>query len=198
MVNERKIDYLLKIAETQSITRAAKELYVSQSALSQLIASLEKTYDTKIFEYKGGHLTPTYTGEMILNTFRQQQLLEGRLNRQLEDVRQSRTGQLSIGISSGRAPMFLSIILPEFQKEFPNIQVTINTRSTDGFENMVSSGYLDLAFVMDQANVPNEFKQDLIYEPLFDYYCLLAAPPTHPIAQMLQNIRIGGYVNQRI
>lgn len=89
MVNERKIDYLLKIAETQSITRAAKELYVSQSALSQLIASLEKTYDTKIFEYKGGHLTPTYTGEMILNTFRQQQLLEGRLNRQLEDVRQS-------------------------------------------------------------------------------------------------------------
>ena len=88
MVNERKIDYLLKIAETQSITRAAKELYVSQSALSQLIASLEKTYDTKIFEYKGGHLTPTYTGEMILNTFRQQQLLEGRLNRQLEDVRQ--------------------------------------------------------------------------------------------------------------
>ncbi len=42
MVNERKIDYLLKIAETQSITRAAKELYVSQSALSQLIASLEK------------------------------------------------------------------------------------------------------------------------------------------------------------
>ena len=80
MVNERKIDYLLKIAETQSITRAAKELYVSQSALSQLIASLEKTYDTKIFEYKGGHLTPTYTGEMILNTFRQQQLLEGRLN----------------------------------------------------------------------------------------------------------------------
>ena len=80
--------------------------------------------------------------------------------------------------------MFLSIILPEFQKEFPNIQVTINTRSTDGFENMVSSGYLDLAFVMDQANVPNEFKQDLIYEPLFDYYCLLAAPPTHPIAKI--------------
>ena len=184
MVNERKIDYLLKIAETQSITKAAKELYVSQSALSQLIASLEKTYDTKIFEYKGGHLTPTYTGEMILNTFRQQQLLEGKLNRQLEDVRQSRTGQLSIGISSGRAPMFLSIVLPEFQKEFPNIQLTINTRSTDGFENMVSSGYLDLAFVMDQANVPNEFKQDLIYEPLFDYYCLLAAPPTHPIAQI--------------
>lgn len=161
MVSERKIDYLLKIAETQSITKAAKELYVSQSALSQLIASLEKTYDTKIFEYKGGRLLPTYTGEMILNTFRQQQLLEGKLNRQLEDVRQSRTGQLSIGISSGRAPMFLSIVLPEFQKEFPNIQLTINTRSTDGFENMVSSGYLDLAFVMDQANVPNEFKQDL-------------------------------------
>lgn len=122
MVNERKIDYLLKIAETQSITKAAKELYVSQSALSQLIASLEKTYDTKIFEYKGGHLTPTYTGEMILNTFRQQQLLEGKLNRQLEDVRQSRHWTViywNFQRKSSYVPFYRSSRIPERISKHP-------------------------------------------------------------------------------
>lgn len=183
MLNERKMDYLLKIAETQSITNAAKELYVSQPALSQLITSLEKTYHTKIFEYKGGKLIPTYTGELILETFQKQKFLENSLQRALDDARESKTGRISIGISSGRAPMFLSIILPDFQKKYPNIQLTINTRSHEGFESMVSAGNLDLAFVMDKADVPSDVRQSLTYIPLFDYYCLLAAPPSHPIAK---------------
>ena len=119
MVSERKIDYLLKIAETQSITKAAKELYVSQSALSQLIASLEKTYDTKIFEYKGGRLLPTYTGEMILNTFRQQQLLEGKLNRQLEDVRHRAVIYWNFQRKSSYVPFYRSSRIPERISKHP-------------------------------------------------------------------------------
>ena len=182
MVSERKMDYLLKIAETQSISNAAKELYVSQPALSQLIASLEKTYNTKIFEYKGGRLIPTYTGELILETFQKQKLLENTLLNNLDDARQSRSGRMAVGVSSGRAPKFLSIVLPDFQKQYPNIQLTVNTRSHEGFESMVSAGNLDLAFVMNKADVPSEVAASLYYEPLFDYDCLLAVPPAHPAA----------------
>lgn len=188
MINEKKMDYLLKIAETQSITNAAKELYVSQPALSQLITSLEKTYNTKIFKYQGGKLVPTYTGKLILDTFQKQKFLETNLMRSLDDARQSRIGHISIGISSGRAPMFLSIILPDFQKEYPDIQLTIHTNASDGFESMVSSGNLDIAFVMDKADVPSEVKNTLIYDPLFEYHCLLAAPPNHPIAEEARKI----------
>lgn len=182
MISERKMDYLLKIAELQSISNAAKELYVSQPALSQLVNSLEKTYNTKIFEYKGGKLVPTYTGELILETFHKQKLLENTLLNALDDARQSKSGRMSIGISGGRAPMFLSIVLPDFQKAYPNVRLTINTKSLDGFESMVVSGHLDLAFVMNKADVPSEVLQGLVYEPLFDYECLLAAPPNHPLS----------------
>lgn len=188
MISERKMDYLLKIAEVQSITHAAKELYVSQPALSQIITSLEKDYGTKIFEYKGGKLIPTFTGELILETFQKQKLLESSLQRALDDARQSKTGRITIGISSGRAPLFLSIILPDFQQKYPNIQLTISTHSYEGFESMISTGKLDIAFVMDKADVPSDVRQSLIYEPLFHYYCLLAAPPTHPIAEIAQKI----------
>ena len=188
MINDRKMDYLLKIAETRSITSAARALYVSQPALSQFVSSLEKEYDTKIFEYENGKLTPTYTGELIIESFKQQKLLESNLQRALNDARQSRSGRISIGISNGRAPMFLSIVLPDFKKEYPNIQLTINTKSENGFESMVAAGNLDIAFVMDRADVPAKVKEGLIYEPLFDYYCLLAAPPTHPIAREAERI----------
>ena len=140
MINDRKMDYLLKIAETRSITSAARALYVSQPALSQFVSSLEKEYDTKIFEYESGKLTPTYTGELIIESFKQQKLLESNLQRALNDARQSRSGRFSIGISNGRAPMFLSIVLPDFKKEYPNIQLTINTKSENGFESMVAAG----------------------------------------------------------
>lgn len=184
MISERKMEYLLKIAETQSLTQAANELYVTQPALSQLITSLEKTYGTKIFVYKGGKLLPTYTGELILETFKKQKLLESNLMRALDDARHSRTGRIAIGISGGRAPMFLSIVLPDFQKEYPNIELTFNTRADEGFESMICSGKLDLAFVMDKAAVPAEVRSKLSYDPLFEYHCLLAAPPSHPIAEV--------------
>lgn len=186
MVDERKMDYLLKIAEMQSISAAAKALYVTQPALSQLITSLEKTYNTKIFEYKNRKLFPTYTGELILDTFQKQKLLENELNNALDDARQSKSGRMSIGISSGRAPMFLPVILPDFQKEYPRVQLTINTRSMEGFEAKVASGTLDIAFVMNKADVPTEVRQNLVYDPLFDYECLLAAPPGHSISASAQ------------
>lgn len=52
MISERKMDYLLKIAELKSISNAAKELYVSQPALSQLITSLEKPTTQKFLNIK--------------------------------------------------------------------------------------------------------------------------------------------------
>ncbi|MDO4267887.1 MAG: LysR family transcriptional regulator [Eubacteriales bacterium] len=183
MISERKMDYLLKIAQLQSISAAAKALYVSQPALSQLISSLEKTYNTKIFEYKNNRLIPTYSGELLIETFQKQKMLENALLGALDDARQSKSGRISIGISSGRAPMFLSIVLPDFQKIYPHVQLTVNTQSLNGFESMIASGQLDLAFVMNKADVPTDVADALVCEPLFEYECLLAAPPSHPIAE---------------
>lgn len=187
MVSERKMDYLLKIAETRSISSAARELYVSSPALSQLISQLEKLYDTKIFEYKGGKLEPTYTGELILETFQKQKMLENRLQNALDDARQSKSGRMAVGISGGRAPMFLSIVLPDFQKAYPHVSLTFNTRSHEGYESMVAAGKLDMAFVMNRADVPADVKNSLTYEPLFEYECLLAAPPSHPVAALAKD-----------
>lgn len=182
-MDSKKLEYLLKIAETQSITEAAKQLYLSQPALSQVVNSLEKAYDTKIFERRNGKLVLTYPGELMVQAAKEHQFLENNLKNQIDDAKSLKTGKLRIGLSPGRTLHFLPVILPDFQRDFPNIQLEIDTRANSGFETMVAEGDLDIAFVMDSADIPSRIKSALVYEPLFVYYCLLAAPPSHPIAR---------------
>ncbi len=185
-MNENQYQYLLKIAEKQSITLAARELYISQPALSNLVHSVEKQYGTKIFVTENGRLKLSYSGQLIMDALRQQKDIEDRLRRSLQDVAEERTGQIRIGISSGRAPMFLSHVLPEFRNRYPGIQLLIDTHSAAGFENLVSNSVLDFAFVMNRASVPSKVRERLVYEPILDYYCLLAAPPSHPLVREAQ------------
>ncbi len=187
-MDSKKLEYLLKIAENQSITEAAKQLYLSQPALSQVVSSFEKAYDTKLFERRNGRLFLTYTGELILQAAKEHQFLENNLKNQIEDAKSSRTGRLRIGLSPGRTLHFLPVILPDFRREFPQLQLEIDTRAGTGYETMVAEGDLDIAFVMDSADVPSRIKNALVYEPLFVYYCLLAAPPHHPIARETEGI----------
>ena len=98
----RKLEYLLKVAETHSITEAAKQLYITQPALSQVIAVLEKNYDTKLFERKNGGLELTRSGRIMVEAARRQLLVEANMVRELEDEKGGNAGTLQIGRSVNR------------------------------------------------------------------------------------------------
>lgn len=184
----RKLEYLLKVAEVQSITEAARQLYVTQPALSQVIAALEKKYQMKIFERRGGFLHLTREGEVLIATARKQLLLESDFLRELSDIHNEESGTLRIGMSVNRAILVLPAVVPKLQEEYPKIQLDVNTRSFLGFEKMVAEGKLDMAFVMDAADVEPQIHSQLVYEPLMRYTCLLAVPPRHPLAEQTAGI----------
>lgn len=182
-MDTQKMRYLLKVAELQSVTEAARQLFISQPALSQVIAYMEREHGIKIFERREGKLLLTPAGQILLESIRQELRIEENLKRRLDDVKSEQVGSLSIGLSHARAAQFLPVILPEFTKKYPQIVLNINTNSSQGFENIVVDGKVDFAFVMDAAVISPAKKEQLIYEPLFPYHNLLAAPPNHPIAK---------------
>ena len=65
------IDFRLKVfcsvAHNLSFTKASKELYVSQPAISKHIQELETEYSTRLFERMGTHITLTPDGELLLS-----------------------------------------------------------------------------------------------------------------------------------
>ncbi|MBQ8089161.1 MAG: LysR family transcriptional regulator [Pyramidobacter sp.] len=182
-MDAKKLEYLLKVEETRSVTEAARQLYISQPALSQVIGNLEKHYGIKIFEKRDGALRLTPEGAILVDTARREYFLEENMKLALSELRSEVAGDIKIGLSRSRAVQFLPRLLPQMWKNYPHVRTVVSTNSGDGFERRVAAGKLDLAFVMDMADVDPAVRSELTYEPLFSYGTLLAAPPWHPLAR---------------
>jgi len=182
-MDSKKLEYLLKIAETRSVTEAARQLFISQPALSQVIGSMEKRYQIKIFEKKEGTLHITPEGQILIDAARRQFFIEQNLEQELSDRKNQISGDIRIGLSPSRSLHFLPVLLPYMRREYPKVRIVVNTQSSQSFEKMVANGKLDFAFVMDLADIDPAIRGELTYEPLFSYDTLLAAPPDHPLAK---------------
>ena len=73
-MTDRQIECIVAIAEQQSLTNAAKLLYVSQSSLSQLLSKVETELNAQLFIRTSSAMLPTYAGRQVLESV--QELLE--------------------------------------------------------------------------------------------------------------------------
>ena len=85
MFNSRQIEYILAIAEEQSLTRAADRLFITQSALSQQLAKLREQGLPPLFEYKEGKMMPTDAGKIYLNGARTVMYLKDCCEKELKE-----------------------------------------------------------------------------------------------------------------
>ena len=65
-MNLRQMEYLLAIVETKNISRAAERCYISQSGMSQQLASVEKELGASMFQRINNELVPTREGEIYI------------------------------------------------------------------------------------------------------------------------------------
>lgn len=121
----RQLQAFREIARTGSVTRAAKELGVSQPAASRLLNDFSKTVEFPLFRREGGSLIPTTEAEyMLVETARVFESLN-----HLEDLRHNlkkRTvGHLRIACLPGFATSHLPKVLTEFLQTRPGVTVTL-------------------------------------------------------------------------
>jgi DNA-binding transcriptional LysR family regulator len=62
----KELQYILSIARNNSISKAAKELYISQPSLSKYLQNLERSLDIKLFDRVGNNFILTYAGERYI------------------------------------------------------------------------------------------------------------------------------------
>ena len=98
-MDSKQIQYILKVAECQNITRAAEQLYVSQPALSHFISKAEEELGAKIFNRGTTPLTLTQAGEHYVKTARMMMALEENLRQEIDDLNNSRDGEIRLGLS---------------------------------------------------------------------------------------------------
>ena len=170
-----QLRYFSKIVEHRSFTRAAQDCSVSQPALSQQIAKLEKELGQPLFERQGRSIRLTPAGQVLQTQADRILQLVDDAKRQITDDGQ--TGRICIAAIPTIAPYLLPQILTDLGSQFPAASFEVNEDTTETLLKRCSNGDVDVGIVA----LPAAAKY-LAIEPLFSEELLLALPAEHPLA----------------
>ena len=135
------------VANTGNISKAAKELYISQPAISKSIQKLEESIGARLFERSSRGVTLTDAGEILYthvkSAFETLTLGEDKLRRSIE----LGVGHLTIGVSSTLCKYVLLPYLKEFIKQYPHINISISCQSTNQTLKLLEEGKLDVGLI---------------------------------------------------
>lgn len=175
----RQIEYIVKIADESSITRAAEQLYISQSGLNQQLLKLEKELGMPLFHRSKNNLHLTEAGKVYVEYGRKILRLKQEAYNKINDIADNNLGGLSIGLTPERGTTMLLHIYEEFHKRFQAIMIAPAEIPVKKQISMLSKNYLDLGFLTlaEADKVSN-----LEYIHIKNENLLLGIPRSHPLA----------------
>ena len=171
----KRYTYIMTILKEGSFSAAAKKLYISQSALSQFIKTIETEIGTDIF-YRGKEgISLTYAGDLYLK------LLETVRNeeRSFENAiaASSGGGTIRLALSSVRAQRFLPKVLPALYEELPDLDLQlIHANNREELKELVIRG--DADFAITSGNIGS----DLVSLPIGLAGLAVVVSERHPAA----------------
>lgn len=141
-----------EVARWGSISEAAKQLYISQSAVSQSVRQLEEQLETPLFRRTGKGVLLTREGELLLGYAASAVDLLAAGEEKLAAVRSLTDGTLEIAASDTISRYLLLSRLERFHSRYPGIKLRIVNRTSPESAALLKSGRVDLAFI----NLPFE------------------------------------------
>lgn len=167
--------YVVTTYEAQSISAAAKSLYISQSALSQAIRKLENELGVELFVRSGTRLEPTRTCDFFVSRGRGLLRVWNRFDSDLHHYIQGRQTALNIGLPANFYTNILPFVLPRYEQAHPEVKVHVLEELSDILEKMVMQNTLDFCLVREPVQTPGTASVPLLVTEL-----LLALPKGHP------------------
>ena len=109
--------YLLTVAQTRNITRAAEMLHISQPALTKAIRRQEKDLGVTLFDRSTTPLKLTYAGERFLESARKLLDIGTAMREEMKNIALGAKERVRLGITVERGTAWLPLILPQFVRD---------------------------------------------------------------------------------
>ena len=152
-LSQYKIFY--EVARCGNISRAAKELYISQPAISKSIQKLEENLGCKLFSRSSRGVVLTDEGQLLYGhvkeAFETLTLGEDKLKRSID----LGVGHLQIGVSSTLCKYMLLPYLKEFIKLYPHINISITCQSTNDTLKLLEENKIDVGLIGKPESLKN-------------------------------------------
>lgn len=145
-INLRGLESFREIMRMGSATAAARQLDLSQPAVSRLIAQLESELGFKVFDRVKGRLIPTQQGQLLYEEVDLAFLGLERVRTVARDVQQLNAGQLRIVAPPSFAEGPLVGIIRSFMQEHPKVRLVLDSNSRPATLNMIATRSADCGF----------------------------------------------------
>lgn len=139
------------VAVTLSFSEASKQLFISQSAVSQSIKVLEKKLEQALFIRSTKHVQLTPEGEILLKHVEPAVNLIRKGENQLLEANTLNGGQLRIGASDTICRYYLVDYLKDFHLLYPNVHIKVTNQTSIECAHLLENGQVDLIV----TNYPN-------------------------------------------
>lgn len=178
-MESRHLFTFIAVVEAGSFTRAAQKLDYAQSSITAQIQSLEAELGQPLFDRIGKKIMLTDTGRRLLPYAQE----ISRMHTLAQDALRPEsvlTGAIRIGAPESLAAFRLPGIIKEFRGRYPQVQITLKPGACWELTELVRSGELDLAFLLQpETEYKDLHSETLIHEPM-----TLVAPLQHSLLEL--------------
>ncbi len=177
------LDYRLHVfrmvAESQSITRAARVLHLSQPAVTKHIQLLEDELRVPLFTRSASGMVLTQAGVVYLQHVQEVAQAHERVAQHLRAPAGVLTGRLRLGTNKTLLAYYLPDILAQFKKRFPSVTCEILDGNTDTIVGALLDQHIDLALIEGPCQRPELQKRTFLEDEI-----VWIASPNDPIAKV--------------
>jgi DNA-binding transcriptional LysR family regulator len=178
LLDSRQLLAFATLARRGSFTLTAKEIFLTQSAVSHTIKGLERDLGARLFDRVGKRVHLTQAGEQLLQhadrILREMEAARVGLE-QLENWGHSR---LRLGASPTACQYLLPTVLREFKQSFPKCVIRIEPGDGPRMVDLLRDNEIDLAVMLEPVR-----HEDIVFRRVFEDELRLIVPPLHPWAQ---------------
>lgn len=166
------------MAKTLSYTKAARNLFITQPAVTNQVKAFEDVCGLKFFTKKGKRIYLTEEGEALYNSARNIFEYEKETETVIEHFKNLRQGILRLGSTKTFAEFVMSYLTKKFHEQYPQFSITVNEGSSLSIMNSLLDARNDVAIISKVINHP-----DINFIRLIQPELVFIMSPNHPLAQ---------------
>ena len=178
-MNEK--DYIYEVYKEKSFSVAAKNLYLSQPALSASVKKVEKELGITIFNRSTSPITLTEEGKVYIEYLEKLKSLKEETQNKLLDMGDLKTGHIVVSGENFVSSFIMPKIIMSFTEKYPGIEVELVESNSPDLRQLLTTESIDLL-------IAHDFDKNLFTStPIINETLLLAVPENFSINEKLKD-----------
>lgn len=177
MINLNQLRAFYQVAKCQNVSLAARQLFVSQPAVTAQVKLFEESCGLKLFKIKGRNLILTDEGETLFNFSKKIFEYEQKIEDAVTQMQELKKGSLRLGSARTYARYFMPFLLTGFRDAFPHIKIHLDEGSSREMIHSLIELKNEVVIIAKADEHPN-----IAFVPFSREELVLILPPNHRLS----------------